>query len=68
TCGASSQAAQQVWINRRSPVFNRDNRRQWQEFYLCKCERVWWAWSLDRPPSNLARPEQEPSPDPLEDE
>ncbi|MFM7450169.1 MAG: hypothetical protein ACKO24_16420 [Leptolyngbyaceae cyanobacterium] len=68
TCGASSQAAQQVWINRRSPVFDRDNRHQWQEFYLCKCERAWWAWSLDRPPSNLARVEQEPFPDPLEDE
>ncbi len=52
-CSASSSEAQQVWINRRSPVYSENNRRKWQEFYTCQCGCVWWAWSSDRPPSNL---------------
>jgi hypothetical protein len=58
-CGATSKAAQQVWINRRSPVYTEDRRRKWQEFYRCECEAVWWAWSSDRPPSELANQERE---------
>lgn len=52
-CSASSLEAQQVWINRRSPVYSENNRRKWQEFYACQCGSVWWAWSSDRPPSDL---------------
>ncbi|MCY7390421.1 MAG: hypothetical protein LH647_02640 [Leptolyngbyaceae cyanobacterium CAN_BIN12] len=58
-CSASSKAAKQVWINRRSPVFTADHRRKWQEFYRCSCETVWWGWSSDRPPSELANQERE---------
>jgi hypothetical protein len=47
--------AEKVWINRRSPVFTEDHRRKWQEFYQCGCGSVWWAWSSDRPPSDLAK-------------
>jgi hypothetical protein len=55
-CGASSQQAQAVWINRRSPVYGEDHRRKWQEFYHCgECETPWWAWSSDRPPSPYGR-------------
>ncbi|CAA9571552.1 hypothetical protein AVDCRST_MAG81-1804 [uncultured Synechococcales cyanobacterium] len=52
TCQASPAGAQQVWLNRRSPVFiDSAYRKKWQEFYQCQCGRVWWAWSSDRPPS-----------------
>ncbi|MEO0534365.1 MAG: hypothetical protein AAF215_10950 [Cyanobacteria bacterium P01_A01_bin.123] len=51
TCGASSQQAKAVWINRRSPVYTEGHRRKWQEFYDCECGTPWWAWSSDRPPS-----------------
>jgi hypothetical protein len=65
TCHASSQAAERVWINRRSPVFTPDNRRKWQEFYQCRCGCTWWAWSSDRPPSELANQEREIPPTPF---
>ncbi|MEX0268285.1 hypothetical protein AB3R30_04010 [Leptolyngbyaceae cyanobacterium UHCC 1019] len=58
-CHASSKSANQVWINRRSPVFTEDHRRKWQEFYQCNCETVWWGWSSDRPPSELTNQERE---------
>jgi hypothetical protein len=58
-CKESTKVAQQVWINRRSPVFTEDNRRKWQEFYLCQCGRVWWAWSSERPASELAIKERD---------
>lgn len=49
-CKGTPQVAQQVWINRRSPVFIEGfNRRKWQEFYLCECDMAWWGWSNDRP-------------------
>ncbi|MCM1981439.1 hypothetical protein [Lyngbya confervoides] len=51
SCHAAAAAAQQVWINRRSPVLTEDRRRVWQEFYGCVCGQVWWAWSGDRPPN-----------------
>ena len=61
TCQAASAAATQVWINRRSPVFDQAHRRKWQEFYECQCGCAWWAWSSDRPPSKLGpRDEFEP--------
>ncbi|MGD1872619.1 MAG: hypothetical protein ACFB02_06165 [Mastigocoleus sp.] len=59
-CHASSLKAQKVWINRRSPVImalsNPNGRRKvkWQEFYQCECNYVWWAWSSDRPPTELS--------------
>ncbi|MBD1938145.1 hypothetical protein [Microcoleus sp. FACHB-68] len=56
-CKASAMEAQGVWINRRSPVYTEDHRRKWQEFYQCQCGCVWWAWSNDRPPSNLTKPD-----------
>ncbi|MBD1878237.1 hypothetical protein [Coleofasciculus sp. FACHB-T130] len=56
-CRASSREAQQVWLNRRSPVMTEDYRRKWQEFYQCQCGSVWWAWSNDRPPSDLLKRE-----------
>jgi len=59
SCRAMSKAATQVWINRRSPVYTEDQRRKWQEFYLCECNTVWWGWSSDRPPSELANQERE---------
>ncbi|WP_416674064.1 hypothetical protein [Egbenema bharatensis] len=52
-CKASPLEAHQVWINRRAPVFTEDHRRKWQEFYHCQCGTVWWAWSSDRPPTDL---------------
>jgi hypothetical protein len=55
-CHATANQAQQAWINRQSPVMAEDYRRKWQEFYLCECEQVWWAWSSDRPPSEMAKP------------
>ncbi len=51
-CGAKAKEAQAVWINRRAPVLGEDSRRKWQEFYHCQCDRVWWAWSSDRPAEN----------------
>ncbi|HEY9646018.1 MAG TPA: hypothetical protein V6C88_06600 [Chroococcidiopsis sp.] len=55
TCRALSTEANRVWINRRSPVYTEDHRRKWQEFYQCHCGTVWWAWSSDRPPSELSK-------------
>ncbi len=52
-CYASANKAQKAWINRRAPVISEDYGRRWQEFYLCECEQAWWAWSSDRPPSDL---------------
>jgi len=54
SCRYSSLEALQVWINRRSPVISEEHRRKWQEFYNCQCGCVWWAWSSDRPPSDLS--------------
>jgi hypothetical protein len=53
-CHASSREAINVWLNRRSPVTTVDRRRKWQEFYHCHCSFVWWAWSNDRPPTDLS--------------
>ncbi|HAC64478.1 MAG TPA: hypothetical protein DCF68_13300 [Cyanothece sp. UBA12306] len=50
-CHSKASKAQQVWINRRSPVIGEDYRRKWQEFYHCECGQAWWGWSSDRPPS-----------------
>ncbi len=52
-CQASCTEAERVWLNRRAPVINEDGQRKWQEFYHCKCEQVWWAWNIDRPPTDL---------------
>lgn len=49
-CGDSSRKANNVWLNRRAPVYSEDHRRKWQEFYHCHCGCAWWAWSSDRPP------------------
>jgi hypothetical protein len=57
TCRASSLEAEQVWINRRSPVYTENHRRKWQEFYACSCGAVWWGWSSERPPTQLKPPE-----------
>ncbi|WP_019500609.1 hypothetical protein [Pseudanabaena sp. PCC 6802] len=54
SCNLPPKQAKAVWINRRSPVYTDDRRRKWQEFYLCECDRVWWAWSSDRPPSEFS--------------
>jgi hypothetical protein len=54
-CQASCLEAEQVWINRRAPVVNDKFQRQWQEFYQCHCGQAWWAWSCDRPPSELSQ-------------
>lgn len=53
TCQAGPEAALRVWLNRRSPVVDEHYRRKWQEFYGCNCGGVWWAWSNERPPSEL---------------
>ncbi|MBW4690572.1 MAG: hypothetical protein KME27_02265 [Lyngbya sp. HA4199-MV5] len=58
-CRSSSKDAKRAWVNRRSPVYTEDHRRKWQEFYECQCAKVWWAWSSDRPPSELADKERE---------
>ncbi|MBD0268578.1 MAG: hypothetical protein ICV77_09820 [Cyanobacteria bacterium Co-bin8] len=58
-CGAETSKAQSVWINRRSPVYTENHRRKWQEFYHCECSTVWWAWSSDRPVTNLGQAEEE---------
>ncbi|MBC6436448.1 hypothetical protein FM036_47235 [Nostoc sp. HG1] len=52
-CHKSCIEANHVWVNRRAPVFSEDYRKKWQEFYQCPCGQVWWAWSNDRPPSEL---------------
>lgn len=54
SCHSSSLEAVEVWLNRRSPVMTPANGRKWQEFYHCHCGYVWWAWSSDRPPTNLS--------------
>lgn len=61
SCRASASEAKLVWINRRAPVMTEDYSRKWQEFYQCQCGKVWWAWSSDRPPSDLAKREQPPT-------
>ena len=66
-CRSSSMEAQQVWLNRRSPVFTEDHRRKWQEFYHCQCGCAWWVWSSDRPPSKLGKRDLEDF-DPLRDD
>jgi hypothetical protein len=53
-CRTASIAAQNVWLNRRSPVYTHDRRKKWQEFYHCQCGSVWWAWSSDRQPNEYA--------------
>jgi len=58
SCRASSLEAAEVWLNRRSPVLTENHRRKWQEFYHCNCGYVWWAWSSDRPPTNLSSPDE----------
>lgn len=63
SCRSSSREAEQVWINRRSPVMTDNYRRKWQEFYQCHCGCVWWAWSSDRPPSELSANEHNQSND-----
>lgn len=62
SCRATTIEAQQVWVNRRSPVFTEDHRRKWQEFYQCQCGNVWWAWSTDRPPNDLTKIDPPPLP------
>lgn len=62
-CKASSREAQRVWINRRSPVITDEYRRKWQEFYQCNCGSAWWAWSSDRPPSDLSKRDLNPEQD-----
>lgn len=52
-CHEKPHKAEKVWINRRSPVMTEDYRRKWQEFYLCECQKAWWAWSSDRPSSEF---------------
>lgn len=54
-CGASSRSARGVWLNRRSPVYTEAHRRKYQEFYHCECGYAWWAWSDQRPPSDLIK-------------
>jgi hypothetical protein len=60
SCKASAAEARDVWLNRRAPVSISENRRKWQEFYLCECNTTWWGWSNDRPPSNLDDQENPP--------
>ncbi|RMF26736.1 MAG: hypothetical protein D6756_03200 [Cyanobacteria bacterium J083] len=62
SCGASVQKAKKVWLNRRAPVTIEGYRRKYQEFYQCECEQSWWAWSNDRPPTNLTKSDGEPLP------
>jgi len=59
-CQSTCMEAQKVWINRRSPVYTENSKRKWQEFYQCQCGSVWWAWSSDRPPSELAKRDRDP--------
>ncbi|MEL4895674.1 hypothetical protein [Crocosphaera sp. Alani8] len=53
-CCSSANKSQKAWINRRAPVITEDYGRRWQEFYLCECGQAWWAWSSDRPPSDIS--------------
>ena len=62
TCQDNTEGATNVWLNRRAPVIGYDQRRKWQEFYLCQCSTAWWAWSSDRPPSSLTKTNN-PAPD-----
>ncbi len=56
-CGAQSMEADEVWLNRRSPVLTESGNRRWQEFYHCRCGQAWWGWSDERPPRQpSARP------------
>ena len=59
SCRTPIAEAQQVWINRRSPIYTEDHRRKWQEFYFCPCGTAWWMWSSDRPPTDLKKPESD---------
>ncbi|NJN49007.1 MAG: hypothetical protein HC805_03450 [Alkalinema sp. RL_2_19] len=59
TCKQSVVEAEQVWLNRSSPVYGHDRRRKWQEFYHCQCGASWWAWSSDRPPNEYADRQQQ---------
>ena len=52
SCKNPPTKAKNVWLNRRAPV-STNNRRKYQEFYLCECDTAWWGWSDDRPPSEL---------------
>ncbi|MBD2386298.1 hypothetical protein [Cylindrospermum sp. FACHB-282] len=62
SCHSSSRESVAVWLNRRSPVITENHRRKWQEFYHCHCGYVWWAWSCDRPPTNLSnQPDNHPT-------
>ncbi|MBF2058350.1 MAG: hypothetical protein IGQ45_14320 [Cyanobacterium sp. T60_A2020_053] len=48
-CSAPPRKAQRVWFNRYAPVIMENYQKKWQEFYLCECDEVWWAWSSQRP-------------------
>ncbi|MDX1978500.1 MAG: hypothetical protein SFT94_12580 [Pseudanabaenaceae cyanobacterium bins.68] len=54
-CQRAAAEAVGVWLNRSAPVYDLNHRRQWQEFYQCSCGCAWWAWSSDRPPSQLTQ-------------
>ncbi len=60
-CEKGSREAQQVWLNRRAPVFTEARKRKYQEFYQCECNTVWWGWSSDRPPLDLGKSDSEQS-------
>jgi hypothetical protein len=59
SCAEGTLNAEQVWINRRSPVYTETQQRKWQEFYHCGCGQAWWAWSSDRPPTTLRTQQDE---------
>ncbi len=48
-CNSTPRKAQKVWLNRYAPVTLENYGRKYQEFYLCECNQVWWAWSNERP-------------------
>ena len=62
SCGAGSREAQQVWLNRRAPVFTDNRKRKYQEFYQCECGSAWWGWSSDRPPLDLGNDDEDSAP------
>ena len=62
SCRNSAASAQRVWLNRRAPVLGENRQRKWQEFYQCECSKVWWAWSSDRPQTDVAKQEKPPLP------
>lgn len=62
TCKKNTESATDVWLNRRAPVMGYDQRRKWQEFYLCQCGTAWWSWSSDRPASTLTTTKNPESP------